>query len=74
MSPYIRLNKAPRQLKINRLPAQQLMKHPYISERQAQSIVNARQSKTIKTLEDLREIENITPRDIDRLSEYISFD
>jgi competence ComEA-like helix-hairpin-helix protein len=71
---YIRLQRKPKQLRINRLSAQQLMKHPYISEAQAQSLVETRQRAIIKTPDDLRQVENFTPRDIDRLSGYVSFD
>jgi competence ComEA-like helix-hairpin-helix protein len=74
LSPYIRLQKKPKQLRINRLSLEQLLVHPYIDEKQAQSLVDARQNSAIKTLDDLRQVEHFTPRDIDRLSGYISFD
>ncbi|WP_459685948.1 ComEA family DNA-binding protein [Viscerimonas tarda] len=74
MLPYIQLRKKPKQLKINSLTLQQLSKHPYISDKQAQSIVESRQSKAIKTLEDLQQTPEFTPRDIDRLAGYLLFE
>lgn len=74
LAPYIRLQRKPKQLKINSLSAQQLAKHPYIDEKQAQSIVEARKLNRLRTPDDLRQLEYFTPRDIDRLSGYISFD
>ena len=72
--PYIQLNRKPKQLRINRLSIEQLSKHPYINITQAQAVVEMRLNGTIKTIDNLRQNQEFAPRDIDRLSGYISFD
>ncbi len=64
-----------RSLPVNRLPADSLFRHPYLSPQQARTIINLRKQKgTISGWNNLRLLEEFTPADIERLSPYISFE
>ena len=74
IAPFFTVKHAIRRLKINKLDYSQLQKHPYFSEKQAQAIVEFRQEGNILSIEDLAWINHFSPKDIDRLSGYLSFD
>ncbi|NDW10398.1 helix-hairpin-helix domain-containing protein [Dysgonomonas sp. 520] len=73
-SSYFTIKKKVRKMRINKLSAEQLSKHPYISEKQAQNIVQKRDREKIGTADDLRSADGFSPRDVDMLIHYISFE
>jgi len=73
--PYIFIEGKPQQLNINILSFEQLSAHPYIDEKQAQSIVEFRNQKgRISSLKELLDGRFFSSRDLDRLSGYVNFD
>ncbi|MFV0469473.1 MAG: ComEA family DNA-binding protein [Dysgonomonas sp.] len=61
-------------LKVNKLTASQLSKHPYISDKQSEAIVQKRAMGRISSIEELSKLADFRAADIQRLKEYISFD
>ena len=75
ISPYITIKQKPKLIRINKQTKNQILKHPYLNEKQVDVIVNLRQQNgKIKTFGELLENNEFTPRDIERISGYISFD
>lgn len=72
--PYLVLQKKQKLIKINKASADQLISHPYLEERQIQAIVELRKGNKINSISSLADNENFNPRDIERLSPYLSFD
>lgn len=74
-SPYIRISKSMASLKINNATLSDLESHPYISSTQAKKIIQLRdENGKIKTPEELISNKILTPRDIDRLAQHLSFE
>lgn len=75
IAPYLCIVKMPQKLRINKLPKEELAKHPYLSDKQVTCIVEIRQAlNKINNLHELLTSSEFTPRDAERLSPYISFD
>lgn len=73
--PYIYLAEKQERIKVNRSDFKQLNKHPYISYKQAQIIIDIRERKgNIESIEQLSLLEEFTGADITRLRAYLSFD
>lgn len=71
--PYIVLKKNHRTVRVNKDQYNILIKHPYISEEQAQSIVKYRVDSKIATFDDLLKSGIFTPRELEKLTPYISY-
>lgn len=72
--PYIVLKKKHRLIYINNADSAQLALHPYLNEKQIKAIFTKRAKEPINSLENLlSDTEAFTPRDIERLSPYLSF-
>ncbi|MCC8144490.1 MAG: helix-hairpin-helix domain-containing protein [Tannerellaceae bacterium] len=64
-----------RPLPVNHLPADSLLRHPYLSPQQARTIITLRKQKgNISGWSNLRLLEEFPQTDIERLSPYISFE
>lgn len=64
-----------RRLAVNRIPADSLNRHPYISYRQARTIGQLRKQKSrLSGWENLQLIEEFTALDRERLAPYLSFE
>jgi len=75
ISSYLVIKKSHERIKINSHSSDKLSGHPYINEKQLNSIIENRgKDKKITTMDELLELAGFTPRDIDRLSAYISFE
>lgn len=72
--PYLVMQKKHKLIRINKIPAEQLISHPYLEEKQVQTIVELRKVNKIKDISNLSDNENFSSRDIERLSPYLSFD
>lgn len=72
--PYLVMQKKHKLIRINKIPAEQLISHPYLEEKQVQTIVQLRKVNKIKDISNLSDNENFSSRDIERLSPYLSFD
>jgi len=73
--PYITLEPGIKKLKINSASFEQLNKHPYISYKQAQVIIDLRERKgNLNSLSRLSLLDEFTQKDIERLRLYLSFD
>ncbi|MBQ7181730.1 MAG: helix-hairpin-helix domain-containing protein [Bacteroidaceae bacterium] len=66
-SPLVRLD-------VNHLSVSQLMKHPYLSFYQAKAIVEYRSKfGSLKSIQDLQNLKEFTPQEIERLRDYLEF-
>lgn len=74
MLPYLIMQKKHKLIRINKAPTEQLINHPYLDEKQIQTIVELRKVNKIKDISSLSDNENFSSRDIERLSPYLSFD
>ncbi|PXV58107.1 competence ComEA-like helix-hairpin-helix protein [Dysgonomonas alginatilytica] len=72
--PYLVMQKKHKLIRINKIPAEQLLSHPYFEEKQVQAIVELRKLGKINDISNLSDNENFSSRDIERLSAYLSFD
>lgn len=73
ISSYVSIQKKVKQIGINKVSKDILLRHPYLNEKQVEAILIKREEGKIQNLEDLKNIQGFTPRDIDRLKEYLSF-
>lgn len=71
---FFAIKKKHRKLKINKLTLDQLCKHPYISESTGQAIIQKRADGKIKSMEELSAIVKLKTKEIERLTDYLSFD
>lgn len=63
-----------RKMKVNQLTLNQLKRHPYINFYQARAIMDYRRLYgTLKSLNDLRLLQDFSDADIDRLQHYLEF-
>lgn len=61
-------------LDVNHLPVSRLMKHPYLSFYQAKAIVDYRSKfGPLRGVQDLGNLKEFTPEDIERLGDYLEF-
>jgi len=74
MLPYLTLKKKHKTISVHETSLPELLSHPYISSSQAQAIIALRETANPVSLDHLIENDNFTPRDIDRLSSYLSFE
>jgi len=75
MISYVTIDKSHSKIKINKHSKEKLINHPYLSEKQINTIVEIRQSNgKINNFDELLRTTDFTPRDIERLSAYVSFD
>ncbi|MBD8349149.1 MULTISPECIES: helix-hairpin-helix domain-containing protein [unclassified Dysgonomonas] len=72
--PYLVMQKKHKLIRINKIPEEQLISHPYFEEKQIQTIIDLRKVNKIKDISALSDNENFSSRDIERLSAYLSFD
>lgn len=71
---YITIQGRPRTLAVNKLSLEQLNAHPYITYRQAKTIIDIRSRKgPIKSMNKLVLLDEFTPKDIKRLTPYLNF-
>ncbi len=74
IEPYITIQGKPRTLAVNKLSIEQLNAHPYITYRQAKTIIDIRSRKGfIKSMNKLALLDEFTPKDIKRLTPYLNF-
>lgn len=74
IEPYITIQGRPRTLAVNKLSLEQLNAHPYITYRQAKTIIDIRSRKgPIKSMNKLALLDEFTPKDIKRLTPYLNF-
>lgn len=75
ISPYITIKPDVAKVRINSASFQQLNKHPYISYKQAKTILDVRERKgRIESVNRLSLLEEFSKKDIDRLIPYLDFD
>ncbi len=75
ISPYITLEPDNKRIRINSADFQELNKHPYISYKQAQVIVDIRERKgNITSINRLSLLDEFTESDLNRIKPYLSFD
>ncbi|MEN9918958.1 MAG: hypothetical protein RL662_1394 [Bacteroidota bacterium] len=72
--PFLVLKKPHKQLAINKATKESLSTHPYFNEDQIEHILTLRKINKINTITDLDKNELFTPRDINRIHPYLSFD
>ena len=64
-----------RPIQVNHSSVERLQRHPYIRFRQAQALYDYRREKyRLHSIEDLRDIEEFTSDDLQRLLPYLSFE
>lgn len=74
ITPYIKLQGSHKKININDAGFEELKKHPYISYKQAQIIVDIRERKgNIESIDRLALLEEFGEKDIKRLKPYLSF-
>lgn len=72
---YIEIEKKLNRLRINTLSEDVLSQHPYLNKKQVSTIIKLRQDNNkISTFNELEQTSYFSPRDIDKLKEYVSFD
>lgn len=73
--PYLTIKKTHSKIMLNKHSADKLLNHPYLNEKQVKSIIEKReQNQIINNIDELGRLSGFTPRDIDRLASYISFE
>lgn len=72
--PYLVMQKKHKQIRINKISLEQLANHPYLEEKQVQTIDGLRNAAKIDDISALSNNENFSSRDIERLSPYLRFD
>lgn len=71
---YFVVRGEPSKIDINRLSLNQLKRHPYINYYQAKAIADYRRLRgPLKSLSDLRLLNDFTPDDLERLAHYVEF-
>lgn len=75
VKPFVRVDMPPKMLFVNRLSADQLQAHPYLSYKQAKVIADLRQRRgKIGSIKTLQLLDEFTEEDIKRLAPYLSFE
>ena len=75
ISGYLVLRKKHKLISVNKLENKSISKHPYLSDNLIKSILDYRQKgDRIASIDELSSLEGFSPRDIDRLAQYLSFD
>lgn len=73
--PYVSINKSAKKIKINKQSKEEMLTHPYLTEKQAACIVEVRQvNGKIRSVDELLLASEFAPRDAERLLPYLSFD
>lgn len=71
---YIVIDSNYTKLNINNLQFRSLLRHPYLSYKQVQAIMNLREQKgDIMMVEELAMLDEFTSEDIERLEPYLQF-
>lgn len=74
ITPYIELGGGWRKVSINHLEFKELLRHPYLSYKQVQAIVNLRDRKgRVDSIQELGMLDEFTSDDIYRLEPYLEF-
>lgn len=74
IAPYIEAEGSWRKVAVNQLEFKELLRHPYLSYKQVQAIVNLRHRKgRIDSLQELGMLDEFTSDDIYRLEPYLEF-
>lgn len=75
ISPFLNLNtKVQQTIRINKMPVDELMKHPYLTRKQASVIVNYRaQHGPYKDADDLAKVRILTATQRERLLPYVDY-
>lgn len=71
---FLAVKRQVKKIKINKLTKEQLAEHPYIDDEQAANIIKYRLSNQIESSDNLRLLKCFSEKDINRLSDYLSFD
>ena len=75
ISPYLVIKNKHKRIKVNNLSKDALLKHPYVNESHANAIIKKREETgKILSIEELKAEKAFSSRDLNRLSEYLSFD
>lgn len=72
--PYLTIRKKHTVMNINRVSEDRLSKHPYLNEIQLNELLILRQDSKLESIDDLLVSPLFLPKDIDKLSPYISFE
>ncbi len=74
IAPYIEVSGSVRKLAVNQLEFKELLRHPYLSYKQVQAIVNLRHRKGgVDSIQELGMLDEFTSDDIYRLEPYLEF-
>ena len=74
ISPYIEQDGGWKKVLVNKLKFKELLRHPYLSYKQVQAIVNLRDRKgNITSIRELAMLDEFTSEDIYRLEPYLEF-
>ncbi len=74
IAPYIKTGGSLRKMGVNQLEFKELLRHPYLSYKQVQAIVNLRRRKgRIDSIQELGMLDEFTSDDIYRLEPYLEF-
>lgn len=73
ISSYVLIQKKVKQIGVNKVSKDILLKHPYLNEKQVEAILIKREKGKIQNIEELKNTQVFTSRDINRLKEYLSF-
>ncbi len=75
VKPYAKLDSRVRKLAVNQLSMDQFHGHPYLTYKQAKTIVDLRQRRgKINSIKTLQMLDEFSEEDIKRLSPYLSFE
>ncbi len=75
ISPYLVIKNKHKRIRVNNLSKDALLKHPYVNESHANAIIKKREEAgKILSIEELKAEKAFSSRDLNRLSEYLSFD
>lgn len=72
--PYVTIRKKHTIMNLNRVSEDRLFKHPYLNEKQLNELLALRQISKLESVDDLLISSLFLPKDIDKLSPYISFE
>lgn len=74
IAPYIESGGNVQQVRVNQLEFKELLRHPYLSYKQVQAIVNLRNRKgRVDSIRELGMLDEFTSDDIYRLEPYLEF-
>lgn len=75
ISMYLVIKNKHKRIRVNNLSKDALLKHPYVNESHANAIIKKREEAgKILSIDELKAEKAFSSRDLNRLSEYLSFD